>query len=146
MKFHTFFLLTLVALIALVLFVVWAGGRADAAKPDDEKPKQVVTSNMMLMREKLVAANKVLEGLSLENFKLITENAERLRIISKAASWHVIDSDEYARRSKDFQQEASDLKKHAEEKNLDAATIDYMRLTMTCVECHKHLRVKRAKP
>jgi cytochrome c556 len=146
MKFHTFFLLTLAALIALVLCVVWAGGRADAAKPDEKKTKQVVTSNMMMMREKVVAANKVLEGLALEDFKKIAENAERLRIISKAASWHVMNSDEYARRSKDFQQEASDLKRHAEQKNLDAATIDYMRLTMTCVECHKHLRVLRTKP
>ena len=145
MKFYTFFLLTLAALIALVAFVLWAGGRANAVEPDDQKPKPVVTSNMVMMREKLEAANKVLEGLSVEDFKKIAENAERLRIISRAASWHVIDSEEYAHRSKDFQQEASDLKKHAEQRNLDAATLDYMRLTMTCVECHKHLREKRAK-
>ena len=146
MKFQSFFLLTLAALVALVLFVVWAGGRANAANPDDEKTKQVMTSNMMMMRKKVAAANKVLEGLATEDFKKIAENAERLRIISRAASWHVIDSEDYTRRSKDFQQEASDLKKHAEQKNLDAATIDYVRLTMTCVECHKHLREKRAKP
>jgi hypothetical protein len=78
--------------------------------------------------------------------KIFAESAERLRIISRAASWHVIDSEEYARYSKNFQLEASDLKRHAQEKNLDAATLDYMRLTMTCVECHKHLREKRAKP
>lgn len=146
MKFYTFFMLTLAALIALALFVLWAGGQANAANPDDEKQKQVVTSNMVMMREKVAAANKVLEGLALEDFKKIAENAERLRIISRAASWHVVDSEEYSRRSKDFQQEAIDLKKHAEQKNLDAAAIDYMRLTMTCIECHKHLREKRVKP
>jgi hypothetical protein len=147
MKFYTFFLLTIAALVAaLVFFVLWAGGQARASTPDDDKQKKVVTSNQLMMRDKLVAANKVLEGLSLEDFAKIAESAERLRIISRAASWHVVDSDEYARYSKNFQLEASDLKRHAQEKNLDAATLDYMRLTMTCVECHKHLREKRAKP
>ncbi|CAN5339369.1 hypothetical protein BH10PLA2_BH10PLA2_05080 [soil metagenome] len=147
MKFYTFFLLTVAAMIAaLVVFVLWAGGQAVSPNTVDDKQKKVVTSNQVMMREKLVAANKVLEGLSVEDFPKIAENAERLRIISRAASWHVIDSEEYARYSKNFQMEASDLKRHAEQKNLDAATLDYVRLTMTCVECHKHLREKRAKP
>ena len=147
MKFYTFFLLTVAAIIAaLVVFVLWAGGQAKAATGDDDKQKKVVTSNQMMMQEKLLAANKVLEGLSMEDFPKIAANAEQLRIISRAASWHVIDSDEYSRYSKNFQEGASDLKRHAEQKNLDAATLDYVRLTMTCVECHKHLREKRAKP
>jgi hypothetical protein len=131
---------------SLVIFVLWAGGRAEAASGDDQKPKQVVTSNQVMMREKLAAANKVLEGLAVEDFPKVAASAERLRIISRAASWHVIDSEEYARYSKNFQLEASDLKRHAEQKNLDAATMDYLKLTMTCVECHKHLRARRAKP
>ncbi len=146
MKTHKFFLLTLAAWIGLAPLVLWAGGQASSTKRDDDKQKKVVTSNMVMMREKLAAASKALEGLSLEDFTKIAESAERMHIISRAASWHVIDSDDYNRFSKNFQQEASDLKRHAEQKNLDAATLDYVRLTTTCVECHKLLREKRPRP
>jgi hypothetical protein len=143
MKFPRYILLSLGALVALGCLAFWAGSRARATAGDEPNQKQVITSNQAMMRDKLTAANKVLEGLAVEDFKKVAENAERLRIISRAASWHVVDSEEYARRSKDFQQEAADLKKHAEKKNLEGATMDYVRMTMTCVECHKHLREKR---
>ncbi len=113
--------------------------------PAQEK-KPVVTSNQVLMRDKLSYANKALEGLSLEDFDKLAESAKMMRMISRAASWHVIDSDEYARYSKNFQEEAADLERHAKDKNLEAASLDYMRITMTCVQCHKHLReVRRDK-
>jgi hypothetical protein len=67
-----------------------------------------------------------------------------MRMISRAASWYVLDSEEYTRYSKNFQEEARDLERHAKEKNLDAASLDYMRITATCVQCHKHLREARA--
>ena len=132
-------------MVALILCPFGSSRRRPRAAKRDDKQKKVVTSNMVMMREKLVAASKALEGLSLEDFTKIAESAERMRIISRAASWHVIDSEDYARYSKNFQQEASDLKRHAEQKNLDAATLDYVRLTTNSVECHKHLREKRAK-
>jgi hypothetical protein len=34
------------------------------------------------------------------------------------------------------------LIKNAEDKNLDAAALSYVDLTLTCVKCHKHLREK----
>ena len=114
---------------------------AEGVQAQEKKP--VVTSNQVLMRDKLSYANKALEGLSLEDFDQIAESAKMMRMISRAASWHVIDSVEYARYSKNFQEEAADLERHAKDKNLDAAALDYMRITMTCVQCHRHLRVVR---
>jgi hypothetical protein len=114
---------------------------ADGVQAQEKKP--VITSNQVLMRDKLSYANKALEGLSLENFDQIAESAKMMRMISRAASWHVVDSDEYARYSKNFQEEAADLERHAKDKNLEAAALDYMRITMTCVQCHKHLRTVR---
>jgi hypothetical protein len=143
-----FFLIVIMAasLAALGVFVYKAQGQAKAATPPQEKPVQLPTGNQVLMRDKLKYANKALEGLSLEDFDKIAESAEFMRMISKAASWHVLDSEEYARYSKNFQEEASDLKRHAQQKNLEAASLDYMRITMTCVQCHKHMREKRQKP
>lgn len=132
----------LLAILAIGGGWTWSGaqqpGKNANAQVQEKKP--VVTSNMALMREKLTYANQALEGLSLENYDKIAKSAQMMRMISRAASWHVIDSDEYARYSKNFQEEAADLERHAKAKNLEATSLDYMRITMTCVQCHKHLR------
>jgi hypothetical protein len=124
--------------------ILVAVGIVTPAQPQDvsgssgkEAPKR---SNQVLMRDKLTHANAVLEGLTVEDFAKIGENAKMLRMISKAASWHVIGSDEYARMSRDFQEQTVDLERHAKEKNLDAATLDYLRISITCVQCHKVMR------
>jgi len=134
-----------VVLAAVLIGVCgWSWGLAQQNKTLEsgklQQKQPVVTSNMAMMREKLNYANKALEGLSLEDFDKLAESAQKMRMLSRAASWHVIDSDEYARYSKNFQEEAGDLERHAKAKNLEAASLDYMRITMTCVQCHKHVR------
>jgi hypothetical protein len=133
-----------VLLAAFIAGCGWSWGLAQQNKAIEsgkvQQKQSVVTSNMAMMREKLNYANKALEGLSLEDFGKLAESAQKMRMLSRAASWHVIDSDEYARYSKNFQEEAADLERHAKAKNLEAASLDYMRITMTCVQCHKHVR------
>lgn len=107
-------------------------------------PPKAQRSNQMLMRDKLAYASKALEGLSLEDYGKIAEAGDFMYMISKAASWHVIPTDEYVRLSKNFQEQSRDLKRHAEEKNLDAASLDYMRITHSCVQCHSYMRANRS--
>jgi hypothetical protein len=115
-------------------------------KPDKKAAKKPgPTTTQVLMKDKLAHANKALEGLAIENFDGIAESAQMMRMISRAASWYVIGSDEYSRISKNFQEQAADLERHAKEKNLDAASLDYMRITITCVQCHKYMRDYRSK-
>jgi hypothetical protein len=124
------------------------GGRAQSeAKPAEkgEGKPPVTTAGKVLMRDKLAYANKALDGLAVENFAKIAESAEMMRIISRASSWYVIQTDEYARLSRNFQEQASDMERHAKDKNLDAASLDYMRITLTCVQCHKYMRELRSK-
>jgi hypothetical protein len=113
--------------------------------PKGDKKEVPPTSNQVLMRDKLTYANSALDGLSVENFDKVAESARMMRMISRAASWHVIGSDEYARFSKNFQEQAADLERHAKDKNLDAAALDYMRISLTCVQCHKYMREYRGK-
>jgi hypothetical protein len=137
--------------VALALLGVMAVcGRSQTKKPLSraDKKEPTLTSNQVLMRDKLTFANKALDGLALEDFAKIEESARMMRLISRAPSWHVLDSDEYTRMSKDFQEQAADLERHAKQKNLDAASLDYMRISLTCVQCHKYMRAarKRDKP
>ena len=117
----------------------------DGSLAKKQQPGQTPTSNQLLMRDKLTYANQALDGLATEDFPKIAKSGEMLRMISRAASWHVVDSDAYAHLSKNFQEQAADLVRHAKDKNLDAASLDYLRLSLTCVECHKYLRGVRKK-
>jgi hypothetical protein len=138
---------------AIVAMAVAAGAFAFNAAgvtvepPNDNRDKKPAspTTPQVLMLDKLTYANKALDGLVVEDFRKIAESAEMMRMISRAASWYVIGSDEYKRYSKNFQEQAADLARHAKEKNLDAANLDYMRITFTCVQCHKHVRDVRSK-
>ncbi|MBX9655695.1 hypothetical protein K2Y11_18930 [bacterium] len=95
------------------------------------------------MRPKLDNAQKVLEGLALEDFEMVGKNANALLRLSEAAEWQVLPSPEYVRHSEEFQRVANELIRAANNKNLDSATLAYVQLTMNCVNCHKHVREAR---
>ncbi len=117
---------------------------AQDKKPASAKTQsKTPTTNQAFMREKLARVNELLGGLAVEDFDKVAESAKTLRMISRAASWYVFDSDQYLRYSKNFQEQAADLERHAKDKNSDAAELDYMRLSMTCIECHKYMRSAR---
>jgi hypothetical protein len=95
------------------------------------------------MRLKLEYSKLVLEGLTLENYATIIKNAEALKRLSEAAEWEVPtipNVGEYVTFTSEFQRLADELVKKAREKNMDGATLAYLRLTMNCVNCHKYVR------
>jgi cytochrome c556 len=92
------------------------------------------------MRLKLEYAQKVLEGIALEDYELITFNAQKLKAISQSAEWKHRSSAEYQRHTGDFARLAESLARAGERKNVDAATVAYFQLTASCVSCHRHLR------
>jgi hypothetical protein len=49
-------------------------------------------------------------------------------------------ANEYITFTGEFQRLCADLEKNAGDKNLDGATLSYLRLTMSCVNCHKYVR------
>jgi hypothetical protein len=95
------------------------------------------------MRLKLEYSKLVLEGLTLENYATIIKNAQALKKLSEAAEWEVPtipNVREYIVFTTEFQRLADELSKKAGEKNMDGATLAYLRLTMNCVNCHKYVR------
>ena len=120
------------SLLALALFT--PGGPATAqgaAKTDD------------LMRRKLVAAQKALEAITLNEPDRVVKYAEDLVDISHKAEWRVLKTPTYDAYSTEFRDAARSMARNAGKKNLDAAALDYVNLTLTCVKCHKHVREKR---
>ena len=124
--------------IAVCLFVISSVGKSQD-QPTGKSSK--LTSNQALMRDKLVQMNRILEGLTLDKFDQVQESAKTLGMISRATSWHIADpTPRYERLSKNFQEQTVDLGRHAKERNIDAATLDLVRINVTCAQCHQHMR------
>ncbi|MDP1560409.1 MAG: hypothetical protein Q8M16_03335 [Pirellulaceae bacterium] len=108
---------------------------------EQEKPQPGLTSNQALMRDKLKHMSQILSGLTMDNFDQVAESGLTLAMISRATSWHIPEpTPKYQRLSKNFQEQAKDLERHALEKNIEAATLDLVRMNISCTECHQHMR------
>ncbi len=108
---------------------------------DQDKTLPGLTSNQALMRDKLTHMNRILEGLTLNNFDQVAESGETLAMISRATSWHIPEpTAKYQRLSKNFQEQSRDLERHAKERNIEAATLDLVRMNISCTDCHQHMR------
>jgi len=128
-----------VVLLTLAVFA-WLNLLPALCDQGDGPDKNKVSA---LMQRKLQQSQKVLEGVALGDFDRIARHAEELLDISKAAEWRVVKTPRYQTYSAEFQRTVENLVKHAKDKNLDAAALSYVELTLTCVKCHKHVREVR---
>jgi len=96
-----------------------------------------------LMKQKLQNSQKVLEAIATNDFDGLEKHAGELILISKEAEWKVVKTPRYENYSNDFRRNAESLIQSAKEKNIDAAALAYVDLTLNCVKCHKHVREVR---
>ena len=96
-----------------------------------------------LMQKKLVHAQKMLEGIALADLDMVGQNAADLVVLSKQVQFKVLKTPQYELHANEFRRALEDIQKGVKQKNLDAATLGYMDLTMSCVRCHKHVREVR---
>jgi hypothetical protein len=124
---------------AAVLALLAAMTAAPALRGQD-KP---AATRRDFMRQKLEFSKQVLEGLTVENYQAITRGASALRRLSQAAQWEVPtipNATDYVAFTGEFQRLCDELQTKAKERNVDGATLVYLRLTMNCVNCHKYVR------
>jgi len=122
-----------VMILALVSVGSTANGRQEPKK-QDLRP---------FMREKLKHAQYLIEGLANEDFAMIRDNAHSLREIAGDAQWKVSPDVTYIKYSGEFASIADELERRAAERDLNGATLSYIRLTINCVDCHKFARDNR---
>lgn len=94
------------------------------------------------MRDKLELSQRMLEGLATEDYDLMIAKGTKLSAMSQDANWRVFENPDYDQQSATFRRQVDALVKAAKDKNLDAATLAYVRMTMSCVDCHKLVRGK----
>lgn len=115
---------------------------ARASKPvaEPERDDEFDSKVARFMRAKLDASTQVLEGLVTEDFTMIEKGARTMEAMSRASEWQMIKGPVYIQFSNEFRKICEDLEDDAKEKNVDAAGLDYMRLTMGCISCHNFVR------
>ena len=94
------------------------------------------------MRDKLELSQHALEGVVTENYELIIAKGTKLSAMTKEADWRLFENPDYELQSQTFRRHVDSLVKAAKDKNPDAATLAYVRVTMSCVDCHKLVRGK----
>jgi len=130
------------SVVACHEFTLGADEGKEPPKKEDanKRPAPNKVAHKMFMRKKLESSQSVLEGLALEDFDLIAKGAKDLKTTSAAAEFMVIRDPIYSEHADDFRRVIDKMARAAKEKRIDGATLAYMDMTMTCVECHKYVR------
>ena len=97
-------------------------------------------STSEIMKAKLGHAQEVLRGIALEDYDVILANAVKLNRLSQGTGWYTRQTPEYELFTAELRRHTDALIKAAKNRNLDAASLAYFQLTVSCVSCHKYLR------
>lgn len=93
-----------------------------------------------VMRDKLTHTQKILEAIMVSDYEALERESAALVRATELPAWSVLKSPEYMRQSAAFVSAINDLRDAAKVRDLDAAALNYMALTLTCFQCHKHLK------
>jgi hypothetical protein len=116
------------------------GDKNQVAKTEVEaKPAPKRTARQHFMEGKLLISQEILRGVVLRDFKLIEHGGVGMNVLTLAEQWRMNDSPTYVRMSDDLRRISKQLAKAAREKDINAATIAYQRMTLNCIECHEAL-------
>ncbi|MDH3582938.1 MAG: hypothetical protein OER86_01845 [Phycisphaerae bacterium] len=96
-----------------------------------------------LMRGKLVQSQRVLEGITLEDFDQVRRAAQELIHLTNMGEWQVVQDPDYVRYSDRFRASLQSLVADGESQDVDGATLHYFQMTMNCVQCHMRVRALR---
>jgi len=125
-----------VALVVSLVAAVWFGARLWGAQDEQEEARRDY------MRAKLNYTQAILEGLSTQDYDLIIRGADEVKRITEGALWAAIDSDDYRRMSDQLRESADRLRTMAEDKNLEGSALRFFDMTLSCIDCHKHITGK----
>jgi cytochrome c556 len=122
------------ATIALVMIAV--GMTFVAMARQDEKDASV------WMKKKLEYSKNILEGITTEDFDAVRQSATAMRRMSELEGFaRRRDTKAYRTQLSVFEFSNDELIRFAQEKNIDGASLAFAQLTLSCVNCHKQLRV-----
>jgi hypothetical protein len=92
------------------------------------------------MKQKVRASQQILKALADGDFNTIGANAQAMNLLEHLEKWSRADRPEYRTQLRLFEFADHELIRAASEKNIEAATLAYNQLVVSCVNCHKLVR------
>lgn len=129
----------------LIGFCVFGFAAYVATAADEVVPKDPEQKHSYWMKKKLEWSQSVLACLTKSDWDKMAKDARGLRALSKIEGrFRRTDQAEYRAQLAVFDQANEELIKAADKENIDAATLAYMHLIHSCVNCHKALQKEPA--
>jgi hypothetical protein len=107
-----------------------------AAPPQSTPLKRV-------MRTKLEHSQGALEALVTSDWPALETHAVAMGQLPTDPRWAALSTPEYVRYTRDFVSAAQSLVEAAQRRDLDAAPIAYVTMTLSCVQCHRYVARSR---
>ena len=113
--------------------------QAERASLADD-PATQKSSLQEYMHRKMDASSEILEGIVMENGSLIRQGGVALLEMSKAEKFQVLTDREYRLHNRQFRESVDRLLAAAEKEGYDRAALAWFDVTISCVDCHDHVR------
>lgn len=104
---------------------------------EDSKEKPTLA---VFMRQKMEASHDIMEGLLMEDGKLINKAAIRLKSMSETERWRVSNDIMYRNHSEDFRSAVDKLIEASKGRSIDRAALSWFDVTLSCIDCHRYVR------
>lgn len=108
-----------------------------------EEVKRQIRILAPAMAQKLKHSQDLIAALAVEDFDRIADNARSLRKVDLETLWKVSPNLNYVKYSAELAVIADEMVRCAKERDLNGATLAYVRMTINCVDCHKFVRDNR---
>jgi hypothetical protein len=125
--------------VGIAILGPYGGGTTSAVQDEIAAPPSK-TSMEKFMARKLAAAQKTLEGVASEDFEQIRKSTHEMIELSRHEAWERMASARFVQDTADFVTAAEFLDRMAEAKDPEGTSLGFVRLTMTCTNCHSHVR------
>ena len=93
-----------------------------------------------LMKQKLAAAQGALEAVSRDDFEKLHDVSTQMIALSHKEIWAQMASPRFVQDTADFMAAVELMDRMAAARDADGANLGFIRLTMSCANCHRHMR------
>lgn len=129
------------AIFAFALAGLFSVGAADP--PSDDKPAAGQAEPSLWMKKKLEYSEHILAGLASEDFDKIAQAARSMNALGQIEKWVRAGQPHYRTQLATFHEANERLIACSQDNDLDGATLAYLQLTLSCINCHKIIRDKK---
>ena len=119
----------------VVLATLVAGGLGAQDLPPKKK-----TTMELFMRQKLGYSEKVVEGITLEDYDLVITNGFRLGYMTRSNVWAKLPDPDFLKKTDLYRIDIGAMVDAAGASNAPAVLKAYAKVTADCVDCHRTFR------